>query len=345
MRRATLTAIVAAATLLPLPAGATAEPTAGVLPLDVEGKLPPKGKAKFTKALDEGLARTGVTFVAPAELAGASGGALDACRDEACLQGVAAKTSTTHLVRPSVRLEESDYVIAIAIIDGASGRVVHEVSEVCELCGLSEALTLASTLAASLAPQLTAPPTGTVTVESTPAGAQVLVDGEPAGTTPLELTLAPGEHRIVIRHEGHVDDERSVTVEVGAASAVAAELRPVVVAPIVEDERGRRDGLLRPLGWASLGVGIASLGAGIALLAIDGKPVEFTRCSGADVDVEGNCRFRHDTLAGGVVMTVVGVVGITAGAVLVARAYGKRGKADQRRARLRPTLGGMAIQF
>jgi hypothetical protein len=343
MRRATFTAIVAATTLLPMPAWAAAAPRAGVLPLDVEGKLPPNGAKELSAAFDKGLTDAGVTVVPAAELA-ASGVALASCRDEACLQGLAGKTSATHFVRAAVRLEESDYVIAVDVIDGATGKVVHQASQTCELCGLSEALAVASTLAASLEPQLAVAATGTVSIQSTPEGAQVLVDGEPAGTTPLELALAPGEHTIVLRRDGYVDDEHSVTVEAGATAEVAAEL--AVAAPVVvKDEKPDRSALLRPLGWAALGVGIASLGAGIALLAVDEKPVEFTRCSGIDVDMEGNCRFRHDTLAGGVVMTIVGVVGITAGALLVARTSKKRGKGDERRARLRPTLRGMAIQF
>jgi hypothetical protein len=46
-------------------------------------------------------------------------------------------------------------------------------------------------------------------------------------------------------------------------------------------------------------------------------------------------------------MTIVGVVGITAGTLLVVRTRkgGKGGKGDDRRARLRPAWQGFAIEF
>lgn len=345
MRWPTLTATVTATALAITPAWAAAEPRAGVLPLEVEGKLPPKGAATLSTEIEEGLRSAGATVVPTAELSRAAGTGLSTCRDAACLEGVATKAGVTHLVRPSVRMEESDYVIAIEVIDGATGEVVHQANQTCELCGLSEAQATARALAASLQEKLVAaePATGTVAVQSTPAGAEVLVDGQSMGTTPVELQLPAGEHSIVLRLPGHADDERRVRVEAGGTAAVAAEL----AAANVKEGRPDRSGLLRPLGWAAIGVGVASLGSGIALLALDEKPVEFTRCSGIDVDPMGNCRFRHDTLAGGVAMTIVGVVGITAGAILVARTMkkGKASKGDDRRARVRPTLRGFAIQF
>lgn len=344
MRCASFPAIVTATALCLTPAwAAAAEPRAGVLPLDVEGKLPPKGAAALSTEIEEGLRTAGVTVVPTAELAQVAGTGLASCRDEACLQGVATKATAAYLVRPSVRMEESDYLIAIELVDGATGKVVHMASQTCELCGLTEAQAVARTLAASLQERLVGPEdaTGTIAVQSTPAGAEVLVDGQPAGTTPVELQLAAGEHAIVLRLAGYADEERRVLVEAGAAAAVAAELSAATPA---DDGAMDRSALLRPLGWAALGVGVASLGAGIALLVVDENPVKFTRCSGIDVDAAGTCRFRHDTLAGGVVMTIVGVVGITAGAILVARTR-KGQESDDRRARVRPTLRGFAIQF
>jgi hypothetical protein len=343
MRGATFTAIVTATALSITPALAAAGPRAGLLPLDVDGKLPPNGAAALTAEIDAGLRSAGATVVTTDELSKASGTGLSDCRDEACLQGVAGKAAATHLVRASVHMEESDYVIALELVDGATGKVVHQASQTCELCGLTEAQAVARSLAESLKDQLVAASAepGTLTVESTPAGAEVLVDGEPVGTTPLELQVAAGAHAIVLRLPGHVDEERRVVVEPGDTSSL--ELRLAAAAP-ADDGKPDRSALLRPLGWASLGVGVAALGSGIALLVLDENPVTFTRCSGIDVDVDGNCRFRHNTLAGGVVMTIVGVVGITAGALLVARTR-KAGKSDERRARLRPTLRGFAIQF
>jgi hypothetical protein len=54
---------------------------------------------------------------------------------------------------------------------------------------------------------------GTLVLESTPPGSAVRVDGEPRGTTPLTLMVAPGRHTVEFRWQ---DDARAVTVEVAA---------------------------------------------------------------------------------------------------------------------------------
>src|SRR4051812_13956288 len=40
-------------------------------------------------------------------------------------------------------------------------------------------------------------------VTSTPSGAIVEVDGRAEALTPADLTLAPGKHRVSVRHEGY----------------------------------------------------------------------------------------------------------------------------------------------
>ena len=58
-------------------------------------------------------------------------------------------------------------------------------------------------------------PVGTLSVTTTPPGAQVTVDGKPRGVTPLELTdVTPGKHDVSLRSEaGSV--RRTVTVAAG----------------------------------------------------------------------------------------------------------------------------------
>ena len=65
--------------------------------------------------------------------------------------------------------------------------------------------------------------TGTVSVNTNPAGAQIVVDGEERGTSPLTLTLRAGTHVMEVRGAG---EPRSVTltVEPGGQSAQYLEL-------------------------------------------------------------------------------------------------------------------------
>ncbi|HKB10157.1 MAG TPA: PEGA domain-containing protein [Vicinamibacterales bacterium] len=66
--------------------------------------------------------------------------------------------------------------------------------------------------------------TGTLTVETQPA-ADVLVDGERRGTTPLTFELAPGTHTITIKSDG---DERVVPLTIAAGAQVTQhfEMKP-----------------------------------------------------------------------------------------------------------------------
>jgi hypothetical protein len=52
------------------------------------------------------------------------------------------------------------------------------------------------------APKLLKAPTGTVDVQSSPAGIAIVVDGERRGTTPARLTLSAGAHTLELRGRG-----------------------------------------------------------------------------------------------------------------------------------------------
>jgi hypothetical protein len=49
-----------------------------------------------------------------------------------------------------------------------------------------------------------------LTLDSTPGGAQIELDGTAAGLTPATLSLAPGEHTIVLRLSGYKDWEHKL---------------------------------------------------------------------------------------------------------------------------------------
>ncbi len=64
--------------------------------------------------------------------------------------------------------------------------------------------------------------TGTVSVTTNPAGAQLLVDGVLRGTTPATLAIAPGAHTLVVRSEG--TEPRTIPVTVTAGAQVSQSL-------------------------------------------------------------------------------------------------------------------------
>lgn len=106
-------------------------------------------------------------------------------------------------------------------IQDAGGRVefldVHFTDQELELarkrCGLSSSDTSVSGSALS-----------SVTIKSTPDGADITVDGKYAGSTPSTLTLASGTHTIVIEEAGYAPWQRTVTVTSGEQISVNSTL-------------------------------------------------------------------------------------------------------------------------
>jgi len=58
----------------------------------------------------------------------------------------------------------------------------------------------------------------TVTVDTQPPGAELLIDNQPHGTTPQALTVAPGVHTLLVRTQGA---QRTVQLTLGAGAQMA----------------------------------------------------------------------------------------------------------------------------
>ena len=89
------------------------------------------------------------------------------------------------------------------------------------------------------------PRAGTLTIDTRPGAADVFVDGEQRGVTPLTMSIAPGDHTVTIRNGF---DERVVPLKMAAGGQVTHyfEMRrpePVIVAgrvSVVTDPPGAR---------------------------------------------------------------------------------------------------------
>lgn len=66
--------------------------------------------------------------------------------------------------------------------------------------------------------------TGTLSLESAPSDAQVIVDGTAHGTTPLTLNLATGEHSVVVEREGYDAKNRTVSVRANETTSETISL-------------------------------------------------------------------------------------------------------------------------
>jgi hypothetical protein len=68
---------------------------------------------------------------------------------------------------------------------------------------------------------------GHLKLSTIPSGARVMIDGQPVGATPLEYSLAPGEHAVTITRDHHEDTARQVTIRKGETSPLEVTLTPV----------------------------------------------------------------------------------------------------------------------
>ena len=191
----------------------------------------------------------------------------------------------------------------------------------CEVCTAEQATAryrdaLAELLARGLPRQL-----GTAAVTSEPPGAMVAMGQQPAGQTPLQLTLWEGKYDLALKLAGHKPAAAELTVSAGAETPLRVQLEPdepLAAGPTKPAPSGRR----RPPRWRlALGGTLVSVGAlfltgGAFDFAIDGRcvpnqPAEAS--AGATA-----CRVLFDTRGAGIASVSVGLALGIAGTVLLA---------------------------
>ena len=259
---------------------------AAILPLAVEGELSDVDKETLTGSLVEGLRRGSFDVVPPADVLVADSSA-GGCADKDCFVRVAKATRATHLVRAKVVVRDRDYDVKVELVDGKTGAIVAKSEEGCEICGVVDAGSLMDSAAATLRTKLDALAKGpsVLTVKSEPAGAEVRIDGEIVGVTPLERPIIPGDRVVRVSKEGFITIEREVTVVEGVAEEVSFGLEKV-------PHRLPK----RPWGYVSLGLGIAGVGVAATFAALEDKPYKVGKaCDGSNVDDSGRCRKLWDT--------------------------------------------------
>jgi hypothetical protein len=305
-----------------------------VLPIESWGAIEGHVPRALVDRIEDGLRRGNFTVIDAA----ANGGPIPSGEcDEACVRSTVAGTDATHLVRASVVVDGRDYNVRVELFLGETGELVATSNDICEICGHEELADMVGGLAATLRRKLSAAvdPPPLLRVVAEPAGSLVTVDGEVVGVTPVEVTVAPGEHDIVVKKAGYVSHRARLAFLDGVVETIRTDLEvaPVIVEEIPVEEAPKRRGgeasRARPLAWASLGVGAAATAGGVALLILDERPIR-SDCTGENVDATGNCRWRYNTLGGGVVLTIVGAGALALGAALLVRDRRRRGDEERR---------------
>lgn len=297
------------------------EERVGALPVEVEGELGEELRRRLDEALIEGLQRGAFEVVA------ASGD----CGDAACWVGVADSAEVGYLVRATIAAEARTYAVDVSVIDGRDGSVVAASSEVCEVCGALAVRELVADQAAGLRKKLDDLVAGAprVVVRSAPQGAVVQIDRETVGRAPVKRELAEGKHVARAELDGYVAVEREFLAVPGVEETITLQLEPL------PDIRPK----LRPWGWVLIGGGIASVTAGVTFLALHRRPAPGDRCDGDNLDAQGNCRFRFDTVVPGAVLTAAGGIIIIGGAFVAALTGPRRGARRAKRSARRFPVG------
>lgn len=310
-----------------------------VLPLAVRGKLADRLPRTLEERLVAALRRGDAAILSAEDLrAGA-----EPC-DETCLRAAALAAGAAYLVRAEVSVEGRDYALRLSLTRTGSGEELASVADTCEICGHEELAERVDDLAAALGRKLKAAvvPPPRLRVLGRPAGSRVTIDGQEVGVSPLELSVAAGEHEVVIEKEGFTGVRRRVAFVDGVVETLDLALveLPRAAAPAPVPPRRR---WVEPLGWSGVGLGVGAAAGGVVLVALDQRPIRGD-CQGANVDAEGDCKWRYDTLAGGVVLTVLGVAAIAVGAAIVGRER-QRARRGQARASAWVDPAGLAVRF
>ncbi len=214
--------------------------------------------------------------------------------DFACARTIVQQTSKSpQMVFAKVDLSDAssgmrDVTITAYWFEIGSDPVVMRRS--CASCTDATLRTVSGELMASLAGKGRAE-LGQVSLTSSPPGAQVTIDGAPAGVTPLSHPLAPGPHTVTLSLPGFSDAANGVTIAQGQTATLAVEL-----------SRAPRSRL--PL--VALGVGGAVLLTGIVLYV-------------TSEDDTGDKPEYRDTKALGITFGIVGLATIGVGGYYLLR--------------------------
>jgi TolB-like protein len=313
-------------------------PRTAILPLVVEGVLPDADRESLTTELVEGLQRGSFEVVTPDQVSAAVGN--DDCSKPGCMQKIAKQTGATHIVRATIEVVDRDYTVKVELYDADGAKIVSS-SDGCEICGVVDVGGLIETQAATMRTKLDALASGpaSINITSVPEGAEVMLDGEPFGTTPIDKPIIPGDHVIRVSKEGYIAVQEKRTFVEGARESLAYELEKV-------PNRLPK----RPWGWASLGVGIGAVGGGVAMIALHDLPYKLGgACTGMQVDPDGDCQFLFNTKWYGLGLSLGGAALVTLGVAILVNTSKKSGrnkdKVEAAVRHLQVGPGGVGVRF
>ena len=145
------------------------------------------------------------------------------------------------------------------VTPGTGKRIVWEAGKDVEVLKFDQFRFRLNPVAARLPPLRTA--TGGLSVQTTPAGATVLVDGQSRGSTPTVIgDLSPGAHQLTLRRDGYLENQSTVQVRPNAVDPVSVVLTAATPNDTNRPGASRRSNLK----WLLLGGAGAAVAGGVA---------------------------------------------------------------------------------
>lgn len=244
-----------------------------------------------------------------------------ACADNLCVFDSALANERPGALVLEVRESMNDYEVTATLWSAADATSLAQEQLQCEICSFEEVTDVAvkaarvvAQAAAQLSQEAAPAPVpsfeGVLRVESSPAGGEVFVDGVSMGRTPFEGSVGVGTREVEVYLDGYTTGVGTVEVTSQEARAVSLTLTPATDAGSLWNRPW-----VRPTSFGAMGAGGAAMLTGFILLGIDENPYK-RDCEGDNVDADGVCRYRYNTLGAGVGLTVTGVVVAAAGVTM-----------------------------
>jgi hypothetical protein len=213
---------------------------------------------------------------------GQLGQGVQTCVDPACARELGKATDARFVVLGHASNTDEIYKVTLAVFDVAHDDMARTHSEVCELCAVEEVnQTIAKAVkgVADVFERAPPEPTGgsesdglVVKLRSEPVGAEIELDGEVIGRTPLDRRVQPGVHVLILRKAGFEPEARRFEVT-DVPQTVDIRLRVIADTSVATEGPAvplARSASYATAGWVMTTLGVAGVVTGSILLAKDG---------------------------------------------------------------------------
>lgn len=246
--------------------------------------IPVAEAAKLSRAAEEAIQREHWAVLA-SDTALSQVPKLAACRTQAsCPSELAAPLGAEYIIQSRITIggEPGAWQLRLTLIDTEIGDVALSLSRSCPSCNGARAASLLGESLNKLLTDGTTRPRGTLIVNSTPPGAQVVFAGRSVGTTPYRHVQFGGQYAIVLKKAGYAAAEASAVVENGKTATIEVPLvstgeaiDSATPAPVeqrlVRKPRARWRVVVGSLGIAT---GVLFIGFGASALSVSGSCIE-----------------------------------------------------------------------